>query len=76
MDKLYIDVFYYFFYIISMKKETVSVVAVVLGLTAAVYAFAKTYNAVKDLEDLKVDYSGDSALSSMFNRMAGKINEE
>ena len=49
-------------------KSSISVAAVLLGLTAGVYAFMKTYNAVKDLESLNVDVGGDMGLSSMFNR--------
>lgn len=59
-----------------MKKENIPLVAVVLGLTAAVYAFIKTYEAVNELGDIAVDFSGDNELSSMFNRMTGKKNEE
>ena len=55
----------------TKKPDTTTIIAaaavtVVAGIAS--YMLFRTYNAVKKLEELDLDFGNDAGLSSMFNR--------
>lgn len=55
----------------TKKPDTATIVAaaaVTIAAGIATYAFLRTINAVKKLEELDLDFGNDEGLSSMFKR--------
>ncbi len=55
----------------TKKPDTTTIVAaaaVTIAAGLASYVLFRTFNAIKKLEDLDLDFGNDSGLSSMFNR--------